>query len=456
MSKKSNKRIFIIFGILIVLFVVLGIAARSLGWLGEEVGTMVDATEAERRVITQLVSSSGIISPETEVILTPDVSGEIIELTVKEGDFVNQGDLLLRIRPDLYEARIDEIQAGLLNSRAREQQARATMLRAQLNYERQKQLFDREMIPEMEYITAKTQFEAEEANFNASRFTVQSVEAQLRRAQEELRQTVIRAPMSGTISRLNVERGERVVGSVQMAGTEILRIARLEQMEVEVRINENDIVKVAVGDTARVLVDAYSGRSIQGIVTEIANSAIRTGTGTSEQVSEYLVKIRISTPHNLSAREAELQAELNAEIDTQQFIPYLKPGMSASVDIETQTVVNVVSVPIQAVTVRDFAQLKRNETTNTAATDSMKVETVAETASPSRESAGVQREDIRRVVFVVRDGIAVMQEVETGINDDQFIQLLRGVDDTELIVTGSYRILSRQLKDGDKVVVSNR
>jgi HlyD family secretion protein len=452
MTKKSNKRIYIIIGSILVVFLALGITARSMGWLGEEAGTVVDSAKAERRVITQLVSSSGIISPETEVILTPDVSGEIIELRVKEGDFVNQGDLLLRIRPDLYEARIDEIQAGLLNARAREQQARATMLRAQLNYDRQKQLFDLNMIPEMEYITAKTQFQAEEANSNAARFTVQSVEAQLRRAQEELRQTVIRAPMSGTISRLNVERGERVVGSVQMAGTEILRIARLEQMEVGVRINENDIVKVSVGDTARVMVDAYTGRSIQGIVTEIANSAIRSGTGTAEQVSEYLVKIRIVTPHNLGAEDAAMRATADGEVRSDEFIPYLKPGMSASVDIETQTVINVVSVPIQAVTVRDFALLNDK----TASSDSVGVEIVSAADRPAPSTPGVKREDIRRVVFVVRDGIAVMQEVETGINDDQFIQLLRGADEGDEIVTGSYRILSRQLKDGDKIMVPNR
>jgi HlyD family secretion protein len=295
MAKKSTKKTLIIIVVLVALFAGFGILARTLGWLDTETGTLVETASAERRTITQLVSSSGIIRPEVEVILTPDVSGEIIELTIKEGDFVNQGDLMLRIRPDLYEARIDEIQASLLNARAREQQAMAGLLRARAFFQQQEQLFQREMIPSIDFVTAKTQYEAEQANHNAASFSVQSVEAQLRRAQEELRQTVIRAPMSGTISKLNVERGERVVGSVQMAGTEILRIARMEQMEVEVRVNENDIMKVAVGDTARVMVDAYTGRTIQGIVTEIANSAIRRGEGTTEQVSEYVVKIRILT-----------------------------------------------------------------------------------------------------------------------------------------------------------------
>lgn len=449
MAKKSNKKTFIILGVILLLLISAGVLARTMGWLESEVGLQVEATETERRTITQLVSSSGILRPEVEVILTPDVSGEIIELTIKEGDFVNQGDLLLRIRPDLYQARIDETQAILLNSKAREQQARAGMLRSRLNFEKQKELYERNLIHEMEYVTAETQYEADYANYQAAQFSVQSTEAQLRRAQEELRQTVILAPMTGTISKLNVERGERVVGSVQMAGTEILRIARMEQMEVEVRVNENDIVKVAVGDTARVLVDAYPGRNIQGIVTEIANSAIRRGEGTTEQVSEYVVKIRVLTEHNLAERASNLRRQASEEVSLEARAPYLKPGMSAAVDIETNTVVNVVAVPIQAVTVRDFAALKNQpESADSAAT-----ELVAE-VSEQANVPGVKREDIRRVVFIIADGKAEMVEVETGINDDQFIQILRGLDENVQIVTGSYRILSRQLKDGDAVRVN--
>lgn len=452
MANKSSKRTLWILLSLVVLFIVIGIIGRTAGWFEAETGTVVETANAERRTITQLVSSSGIIRPEVEVIMTPDVSGEIIELTVREGDFVNQGDLLLRIRPDLYEARIDEIQAGLLNARAREQQALASKLRAEANYQTQKQLYEREMIPRMEYITAQTQFAAEEANHNAARFTVQSVEAQLRRAQEELRQTVIRAPMTGTISRLNVERGERIVGSVQMTGTEIMRIARLEQMEVEVRVNENDIMKVAVGDTARVLIDSYPGQRIQGMVTEIANSAIRRGEGTTEQVSEYVVKIRIVTPHNIDSAALSLQQTQSLELASIAQPPYLKPGMSASVDIETKTEYNVVAVPIQSVTVRDFAQLaSRNRNTQPAENEDEREgdeEDIVQEVVESGDSR-VRREDIRRVVFVVDDGRAKMVEVETGINDDRFIHILRGIDANSQIVTGSYRVLSRQLSDGD-------
>lgn len=443
MTASTKKSMYTLGGILGGV-ILLGIIAKSAGWIGgEPMGTQVETAKSELKTVTQLVSASGTVRPEVEVIISPDVSGEIIELTVVEGDIVKQGDLLVRIRPDLYQARIDELRASLMNTRAREQQARASMLRAEMAYNRQKQLFESNNIPEMDYITAKTNFDAEKASHKASEFTVQSAEAQLRRAEEELRQTVIRAPMSGTISKLNVERGERVVGSQQMTGTEILRIARMEQMEVEVRVNENDIVKVALGDTARVMVDAYSNQSIRGIVTEIANSAVTRGAGTTEQISEYPVKIRVITPHNLTSQPVRFQQTSTEEVDLQSRTPFLKPGMSASVDVETQTVLNAIVVPIQAVTVRDFAKLKSNETDSTH-TDSVAVVRSTEKA----------KEDIRRVVFVVVDGAVSMIEVETGINDDRFIQILRGIDNDTEIVTGSYRVLSRDLKDKDKVRTS--
>ncbi len=434
MTASAKKTLYTIGGIFAVV-ILLGIVARTAGWIGgEPAGVLVETAKSELKTITQLVSASGTVRPEVEIIISPDVSGEIIELTVREGDVVRQGDLLVRIRPDLYQARIDELRASVMNTKAREQQARASMLRAELTYHRQKQLFDANVIAEIDYITAKTNYDAETASHRASEFTVQSAEAQLRRAEEELRQTVIRAPMSGTISKLNVERGERVVGSQQMTGTEIMRIARLEQMEVEVRVNENDIVKVTLGDTARIMIDAYPNRSIRGVVTEIANSAVTRGAGTTEQISEYPVKIRVITPHNISNQPAKLQEASTEEVDLQSVIPNLKPGMSASVDVETKTVMNVIAVPIQAVTVRDFSKLTP---------DSAKVDTLKTGDKP--------KEDNRRVVFVVADGKVAMTEVQTGVNDDRFIQILRGIDAGTEIVTGSYRVLSRDLKDKDNI-----
>lgn len=431
----SVKKTWFIIGGAFAALIVFGLIARAAGWIGgEPEGTLVETATVDRKTITQLVSASGTVRPEVEVVISPDVSGEIIELTVREGDFVRQGDLLVRIRPDLYQARIDELQASLMNSQAREQQAKALLIRSEATYQRQKQLFESSVIPEIDFLTAKSDFEAQHANHRAAEFTVQSAEAQLRRAQEELRQTVIRAPMTGTISKLNVERGERVVGSQQMTGTEILRIARMEQMEVEVRVNENDIVKVALGDTARIRVDAYPNQTIRGVVTEIANSSVTRGAGTTEQISEYPVKVRVVTPHNLADQPARMRAMAGQEVDLNSRNPYLKPGMSASVDVETQTAVNVVAVPIQAVVVRDFAKLAA-DTTETPATAS--------------------KEDIRRVVFLMTDGLASMVEVETGINDDQYIQIVRGVDEAASVVTGSYRVLSRELKDKQRIRTSD-
>jgi HlyD family secretion protein len=434
MTASTKKTWFIIGGAFSAL-ILFGLIARAAGWIGgEPEGTLVETATVDRKTITQLVSASGTVRPEVEVVISPDVSGEIIELTVREGDFVRQGDLLVRIRPDLFQARIDELQASLMNSQAREQQAKALLIRAEAAYLRQQQLFESAVIPEIDFVTAKSDFEAQQANHRAAEFTVQSAEAQLRRAQEELRQTVIRAPMSGTISKLNVERGERVVGSQQMTGTEILRIARMEQMEVEVRVNENDIVKVALGDTARIRVDAYPNQTIRGVVTEIANSSVTRGAGTTDQISEYPVKVRVVTPHNLADQPARMRAMPGQEVDLATRNPYLKPGMSASVDVETETAVNVVAVPIQAVVVRDFAKLAA-DTTQTA--------------------LAASKEDIRRVVFLLVDGQASMVEVETGINDDQFIQISRGVDETATVVTGSYRVLSRELKDKQRIRTSD-
>lgn len=431
----SAKKTWLTIGGIAAALIVFGIIARAAGWIGAEPqGTLVETAKVERKTIVQLVSASGTVRPEVEVVISPDVSGEIIELPVREGDFVRQGDLLVRIRPDLFQARIDELQASLMNSQAREQQAKATLIRAEATYRRQKQLFDSNVIPEIEYVTAKSEFDAQQANHRAAEFTVKSAEAQLRRAQEELRQTVIRAPMTGTISKLNVERGERVVGSQQMTGTEILRIARMEQMEVEVRVNENDIVKVALGDTARIRVDAYPNQAIRGVVTEIANSSVTRGAGTTEQISEYPVKVRVVTPHNLTDQPMRMQAVAGEEVDLSSRNPYLKPGMSASVDVETQTAANVIAVPIQAVVVRDFAKLSADST-------------------EAADKAEIPKEDIR-VVFLLADGKASMVEVETGINDDQFIQILRGVDEGMDVVTGSYRVLSRELKDKQRIRTS--
>jgi HlyD family secretion protein len=442
-EKSATKKLLKILGILVAVIVVVGVIAKFAGWIdGGPAEIAVDTEKAELRTITQIVSASGRIQPEVEVIIRPDVSGEIIELNVREGDFVREGDLLLRIKPDLYEARIDELNASLLTQQSRMEQARAQMLQAETEYLKNKQLYDRNLISELEYLQYHNNYEAQKANFKATEYQIESARAQLRRAEEELQQTVIRSPKNGTISRLAVERGERVLGQAQTAGTEMMRIARMEQMEVVVDVNENDIVNVTLNDSTIIEADAYPNRSFEGIVTEIANSADVTGTGSADQVTNYKVKIRITTPHNLDHAGSEFLAMNVSETPSADFSPNFKPGMSANVDIRTNTVYDVVSVPIQAVTVRDFA-LDVSDSDTTASDNG------------TRRNRGTRNEDFRRVVFVNEDGIAKRLEVETGISDNSHIQIMSGIEAGMEVVTGSYRVLSRELEDGNSIKVNN-
>lgn len=448
MAKKQSatKKLFKVLGGLFILLIVVGIVANAMGWMDRPDREFeVQTANAEIRTITQIVSASGRIQPEVEVTIRPDVSGEIIELNVREGDFVREGDLLLRIKPDIYEARIDELNASLLSQMSRMEEARANKLQAESEYLKNKQLNDRNLISTLEYLQSKNNLEARKSNFKASEYQIESVRAQLRRAEEELQQTVIRAPKSGTISKLDVERGERVLGQAQTAGTEMMRIARMEQMEINVDVNENDIVNVSLSDTAEIQVDAYPNRVFEGIVTEIANSADITGSSSADQVTNYKVKIRITSPHNLQDATNGLIVQVSdQETPDRDFVANFKPGMSGTVDIMANTVYDVVAVPIQSVTVRNFADLEKDDTD----------EQIEEASSQTRRSSA--SEDFRRVAFVNDNGTARMKQVQTGISDNTHIQVMSGLNEAEEVVTGSYRILSRELEDGDKIKVSNR
>lgn len=450
-SKSSNTLLWI--GGTLGAIIIVGLILRFTGVIGgTESGQQVETTTAKLKTITQLVSASGKVQPEIEVIIRPDVSGEIIELAVKEGDFVRQGDLLVRIKPDIYQAQIDNLNAALLTQKARLEQTKASLIRAEAAFQRDKKLFEKDLISEMDYIQSKSEYESQQASLKAAEYQIESAEAQLRQAKEELEQTVIRAPQNGTITGLAVEEGERVLGNAQMAGTEMMRVSLLDRMEVLVEVNENDIVNVDLGDTTRIEVDAYPERRFNGIVTEIANSAQITGSGTNEQVTNYEVKVRITTPHNLDSSAEKLVLSETSEDPDKMFTPNFRPGMSATVDIETQTAVNVVSIPIQSVTVRDFAKDKPAKSDTTTKSES------AEIMLASNQSDGniIKEEDFRKVVFIVEDGKAVRRQVETGISDNTHIQILSGLEAGEEVVTGSYRTLSNLLNDGDKVIVNNQ
>lgn len=440
MGRKSSatKRLLWIIGGLLILVAILGVVGRVTGMFGGSGDAVsIETAEADVRTITQVVTASGKVQPETEVTISPDVSGEIIELAVKEGDHVDRGALLARIKPDFYLTQVEQAEAGVLQSKANMAQRRADLLKAESHAKRQQELFRKQAISRSALEEAETQHEIARAALEAATYAVRSSEARLREAEEQVSKTVIYSPMDGTISKLDVELGERVVGTSQMAGTEMMRVARLDQMEIEINVNENEIVRVALGDTATIEVDAYPERSFGGTVTEIANSARTTAAGTQEQITEFPVKVRILDPHNIDSAAAAREVLANGEVPLPSTeSAHFRPGMSGTVDVFTETVFGVVAVPIQAVTVRDLAGIRSRETgpdsLPTGATDPVK-------------------EDLRRVVFIVDEGRARMIEVRTGISDDTHIEVRSGLTGGEQVIIGPYRVVSRTLEDGDAV-----
>ncbi len=392
--------------IIAVLFIVFAIVGKRAGWFGKIHTYKISTEKVTKRTITETITANGKIQPETEVKISPDVSGEIVELHVKEGQEVSKGDLLLKIKPDIYISNLDRMEATLNSAKAQLAQAEAQLIDKENAYKRMKQLWQSKTISDSEFESAESAFLIAKANVDASKFSVKSAEASLKEAKENLLKTSIYSPISGTISKLNIEKGERVVGTAQMAGTELLRIANLNLMEVKVDVNENDIVHVNYGDTAIIEIDAYLGDEFKGIVTEIANSANSTGVAT-DQVTNFEVKIRIlpeSYKHLIAGGQANSY-------------PF-RPGMSATVDIQTHTAHNVLSVPIQAVTTR-IDSTKNNDT----------------------------EEEINEVVFVYTDGKVFMKKVKTGIQDNDFIEIKEGLSAEQEIVSAPYSAIAKKLKD---------
>lgn len=424
-----NKKTYIILGIAIVVLVIIGIAKG-----GSSKGNVKVITEkAAKRTIVETVAASGKIQPEVEVVISSDVSGEIIAMPVKEGDKVMKGDLLLKIDPDLVEsalnraeAALNTAKANLAGSKARLAQSESQFVNAKATFDRNKKLFDDKVISEAEFDNAKANFEvsrseveAAKESVQAAKFNVRSGEATLKEAQENLGRTSIYSPMDGTITDLNKEKGERVVGTAQMAGTEIMTVADLSLMEVAVEVNENDIVRVDIGDTTEVEVDAYLDKEFKGLVTEIANSANIMGTS-ADQVTNFDVKIRI------------LASSYKALIKEGQNSPF-RPGMSATVDIRTTEAIDVITLPIQAVTTR-------------AVEDS--------TSKKSRFKATEEEEEEELVecVFVLDGEETVKQvEVKTGIQNTKYIEITEGIADSVEVVSGPYMAISKKLKDGDNI-----
>jgi HlyD family secretion protein len=472
--KRNKTLLYVLIGVLALLIAAAVIKARQ-----KPRGEEVNAEKAERRTIKETVTASGKIYPETEVKISSDVSGEIIQLYVQEGDSVTAGQVLAKIRPDEYQSAVEQGVASVNTARAQKQisssnvrtsSAQLDQLKAEINrtkaqleaatnaYNRSDKLFKEGVISAAEFETAKNNLRAAESGLNAAEANLKASESSLVSAQENVRvselgitsasarlrelntslqKTIITAPVSGIVSKLNVEKGERVVGTLQMTGTEMMRIANLRSMEVQVDVSENDILKVSVGDEADVEVDAYLGRKFKGKVTEIANSASNVGTTTSlnsDQVTNFVVKIRIDPSSYLDLLK-----------DGRRY-PF-RPGMSASVDVFTQTADNTITVPLIAVTARE------DKKDDKKVQDQDEEESVVNNAQKEKE----KKDDlIKEIVFVIVGDTVAVKEVKTGIQDNDHIEILSGIAEGDMVISGPYSAIARKLKSGSKIKLMDK
>lgn len=410
--------------IAVVVIILLLLAGSSLGWFGKKGNFKeVDIEKVELATIVEKVSATGKIQPEKEVKISSEVSGEIIELPFREGHQVKKGDLLVKINPDLIQSAVNRSQASYQNVKAGLEQAEASLRESKLSYDRNKQLFEKGIISKADWDKAVSTYEIAQANKQSAYYSVQSAGASVNEAMDNLNRTTIYAPMDGTISKLDVELGERVVGTQQMAGTEILRVANLNNMEVEIDVNENDIVKVRIGDSTIVEVDAYLKKEFKGIVTEIANSAA--GALTADQVTNFKVKVRI-----IEESYAELMKD-----KPENYSPF-RPGMTATVDIITNRKKNAVAVPISAIVIKS---------------DTSTVKKTFDKSSPAPSKPKGQEDQKFECVFISNNGEAKLRVVKTGIQDDQKIEIVSGLKEGDQIITGPYNMVSKTLKSGDKI-----
>jgi HlyD family secretion protein len=431
-KKKSKLKWIIIGGVVLLIGLAVGAKYHA---KGKDNGTLVTVEKAVVKTITQLVNATGKIQPELEVKISPEVSGEIVDLPFREGAEVKKGDLLVRIKPDNYRYQVEQQEANLTAVKASAVQSKAQLLKAQEDFKRSEGLFALNLISESDQTAVRTTLEVAEANYDNALAQIKRTEGLLAQSQELLSKTEIYAPVDGTISSLSSEIGERVVATGSFAGTEVMRVADLNNMEVRVNVNENDVVNVKVGDKARIAVDAYPNRTFTGIVKEIGAAAKTQGLNTQEEVTNFQVKIRI-VGNDVSVR----------------------PGMSATVDIESQTVENVIAVPIQSVTVRSR---EGNKTLDQLGADRARKEqeTKGEGAAAAvnekqqRERERADREALQRVVFVRNGDTVKLTTVETGVGDTTHMEIKTGLKEGDEVVSGPFSAITRTLKDGAKVRV---
>lgn len=441
MAKNNKKQILIIIAVVAVLAVIIVLAINK----SNKSGSIKVATElVESRKIVETVSANGKIQPAKDIKISPYISGEVVELLVKEGDFVNKGEKLARIDPEIYlrayektDASLKTTQANQASSKARLSQSKSQFIKSELDFKRSKTLWDKNVISDADFEAAKSSYDvanadvdAAEESYKSSKFQVSSARASLKEAKENLNRTTIYAPNDGTVSKLSVEVGERVTGASQFsAGTEIMRIANLDILEVNVEVNENDIVRVTLLDTAVIEVDAYLNRKFKGLVTEIATSANTVGVS-ADQVTNFDVKIMM-----LKDSYADL-IKSDAAISS----PF-RPGMSATVEIETETEANILTIAIQAVTTR--------------ADTSGRVKSAREKREEERvnkaKGSNDKKEIVDEYVFVFQDDKAVLRKVTTGIQDNTYIEITDGLEEGDEIIVAPYRAVSKTLKNNDNV-----
>lgn len=433
--KPSRAKWFILAGIILVL----GAGGPAFyKYKTADKGFAITTEKAITKTITQLVNATGKIQPEVEVKIAPEVSGEIVELPLREGAVAKKGDLLVRIKPDNYRYQLEQREADLAATRASSVQSRAQLLKLQEDLKRSEDLFAKKLLSDADFTAARASVEAAQAAYENSVAQIRRAEGLLKQAQDQLEKTVIYSPMDGTVSSRTSEVGERVAATGQFNAAEVMRVADLSDMEVRVNVNENDVVNVKVGDKARISIDAYPSRKFTGEVKEIASAARTQGLNTQEEVTNFQVKIRISDK-NIA----------------------LRPGMSATVDIETKTVENVIAVPIQSITVRSREGDKTIEQLTTERDQKAK-ESQGEGAATAvnekqqRERERADRESLQRVAFV-KDGDKVkMVPVETGIGDTTHMEVKSGLKVGDEVVSGPFSIITRSLKHDSKVRIEKK
>lgn len=414
-QKKRSKKI-IIFSVLFVLLAVVVALVIAKG-SKEEILT-VQTEKVAMKTVTQTVTATGKVEAEFKVLITPEVTGEITQLAVKDGDKVSQGDLLFRIKSDIYASQLERSQASLESSKAQKAQREAEMMKLQLDLNRMEELFKKGMASQAEYDAIKASWLSAKAGIDAANANIMQNSASVREAMEQLAKTTIHSPLTGTVTKLNVEKGERVLGSGFSQGTNVMTISDLKNMEAIVDVDENDIVNVKLGDTAKIKVDAYGDKIFIGEVSEISNSSKTSGTGTQEQVVNFEVKIKI--------QDSESK---------------LRPGMSCNAMIETETMVNVIAVPIQAVTAK-IEEMKPAEGSG-------------EESEAVKKKAPAKKDKPEEIVFIVEGGKVKEVPVVSGISDDNFIEIKSGLKQGQEIVSGPYRAISRELKNDMLVKVDN-